>query len=705
MAMDAEKDKPLPPSFDDNAKTENNNNNDQQPDLDQDLPQNHEVDSPSSRGPPSDADSKPGNDNGSEIKAEEELAEIKLEEESSPLPPDLNKVSEEIDQYISLLSSTSKNDDQPTQPDLPIFVEQFINLVVAKIDNYDSGDSPVRWSRLTDEDSASFLEAVDRVSSLSNALSQFSSEEKYAYSINSIGGVLQRAMSYVEEEFKSLLEDYKINNSDQSNNTRNDAKLKQSKSSISKEESDQNPHPESSPAKESNIPGYSEETLSSLIRLSNFMITGGYETECCQEYFVVRRNALEESIHKLGFEKYSIDDVHKMQWESLEREIEAWIKTFKQCAMVQLSSERKLSGTIFSDHPSISESLFGSLSHGVLIQLLNFAEAVALTKRAAEKLFKFLDIYEALRDVLSEIDNLFSEEEWVKEIKTEASMIRSLLGETMISIFNEIENSIKSDTGKNTVPGGAVHPLTKYTMNYLEYACEYKETLEQVFREHQKIERADSATGSEFDYNSQTQNHNNEKVKQSPLQAQIIKIMDLLDANLEGKAKLYKDHALSSIFMMNNGRYILKKIRGCNEINSLMGDTWYRRKSSDLRQYHKGYQRETWGKLLSCLNPEGLSVNGKVSKPLLKERFKSFNTMFDEIHKTQSNWVVGDEQLQSELRVSISQMVIPAYRSFLGRYSQVFTPGRQTEKYVKFQPEDIETYIDELFDGNARKKP
>ena len=108
------------------------------------------------------------------------------------------------------------------------------------------------------------------------------------------------------------------------------------------------------------------------------------------------------------------------------------------------------------------------------------------------------------------------------------------------------------------------------------------------------------------------------------------------------------------------------------------------------------------------INLEGLNVNGKMVKPVLKERFKGFNAMFEEIHKTQSLWVVYDKQLQSELRVSISAIVTPAYRSFLGRFSGYLDPGRQTEKYIKFQPEDIETYIDELFDGNpasmARRK-
>ncbi|KDP41805.1 hypothetical protein JCGZ_26823 [Jatropha curcas] len=151
---------------------------------------------------------------------------------------------------------------------------------------------------------------------------------------------------------------------------------------------------------------------------------------------------------------------------------------------------------------------------------------------------------------------------------------------------------------------------------------------------------------------------------------------------------------------MNNGRYILQEIRGSAEIHQVVGDTWCRKKSSDLRNYHKSYQRDTWSKLLSCLGQEGLQVNGKVVKPVLKEKFKNFNLMFDEIHRTQSTWVVSDEQLQSELRVSITAVVIPAYRSFLGRFSQYLDPGRQSEKYIKYQAEDIETCLDELFDGS-----
>ncbi|XP_059295299.1 exocyst complex component EXO70C2 [Lycium ferocissimum] len=700
----------------DQTKSNDNNSNDKQPEIPEPLPLKDETEiNPS----PADESSK-----SSEAEIVEELPtdvgvikttdvdgaktddiekndedEAKAED-SSPLPPDLEKVSEEIDQFISDSSNLKGDNDESKPPDVPVFVEQFAVLVEAKIDDYDGGDAPIKWSQLPQEVATSFLDIVDRISKLLTYLCQFSSEYKYAYSISRVDGVLQRAMSYIEEEFKSILYDYKISP---------DADIETPSAKPNKEAANADAEqggsiPESAaPTEENKFPGYSEEIVTTLNNFSKALIAGGYESECCQVYFIARRKALEESLHKLGFEKYSIDDVQKMNWDSLEREVTAWIVTFRHCTNVLFSSERKLADAVFADQPSIAENILSNLSRGMMIQLLNFAEAVSMTKRAAEKLFKFLDIYETLRDFLPLVDKIFPVS-YADELKAEATLTRSRLGESMVSIFSELENSIQADSNKTPVPGGAVHPLTRYIMNYLKYVAEYRDTLEQVFREHQMIERADSTTGSDFDcQNPQAaqNDHHPSSNKLSPFETHMIKVMDLLDANLEAKSRLYKDTSLSSIFMMNNGRYILQKIKGSPEINSLMGDQWYRKRSSDLRQYHKNYQRETWGKLLQCLNHEGLNVNGKVNKPILKERFKSFNALFDEIHKTQSSWVISDEQLQSELRVSISNMVIPAYRSFLGRFSQTFTPGRQTEKYVKFQPEDIETHIDELFDGNA----
>ncbi|KAJ4823201.1 hypothetical protein Tsubulata_015149 [Turnera subulata] len=588
-----------------------------------------------------------------------------------------------------------KDDKLKTQVEIPVFVGKFLDLVEEVVAKHDSNEWRGKWG-VTPEDDASFLQLVSRISKLTTLLEPLRSDRSHGALINRVGCIQQRAMTYLEEEFRLLLEDAK---GTEPGTPKNDAKGKQHDSS------DRNATPESEVTPEvveDYFLGYSDEAVANLNRIAKEMIEGGYEMECCQVYMMVRGQAFDMCFTKIGFEKISIDEVQRMPWESLEREIPLWIKTVKDCATIYFSKERKLAESVFSDFPSISASLFSNLTRGVVIQILNFAEGVAMTKFSAEKLFKFLDMYEALRDNLPAIGGLFSEE-YENELKTETNAARCKIGETAICMFCDLENSIKSDTSKTPVPGGAVHPSTRYTMNYLTVCCEYKTTLEQVFKEHTKIERADSTSRPRFEgETTQSFNNKNDQENQSPFANQLNRIMDLLDSYLEFKSKLYRDVALSCIFMMNNGRYILQKIKRASEIHQAMGDTWFRKKSSDLRNYHKNYKVEAWSKLLACLSHEGLQSHGKVMKPVLKERFKNFNALFDDIHKTQSTWVVCDEQLQSELRVSISAVVIPAYRSFLGRFSQYFAPGRQYEKYIKFQPEDIETYIDELFDGNAK---
>ena len=43
--------------------------------------------------------------------------------------------------------------------------------------------------------------------------------------------------------------------------------------------------------------------------------------------------------------------------------------------------------------------------------------------------------------------------------------------------------------------------------------------------------------------------------------------------------------------------------------------------------------------------------------------------------------MVSDEQLQSKLRVSILAVVVPAYRSFLGRFLQFLDAGRLRKEF------------------------
>ncbi|XP_057530421.1 exocyst complex component EXO70B1-like [Amaranthus tricolor] len=582
-------------------------------------------------------------------------------------PTTLEEISEEIDGLIENLSSLEENSDLPNTPRSII---TFSKMVQSEIEKYDSPESTLRFGQDKDQDSK-LITSINRIAKLYNLLGKFSSNEMVGPALSATTLVVQRAMTYMEEELRIILED-----------------------SMSSESED-------------DYAMIGEETIPNTRRIVSLMISSGYETECCQVFSVLRRNAFKEAILRQGFEKISIDDVQKMQWESLEGKIVNWIKVVKYVANVLLPREKKLFDSVFSnEHPSIGEVMFSNLARSAVILFITFTESISTTKRTAERLFKVLDVYDTLTELITATDETCSNQ-CANDLRAELSSVRRRLGEAAVCIFCDLENSIKNDIAKNPVPGGAVHPLTRYTMNYLWYACDFKDTLEEVFSLHHSNELNIEALGPRRDHhhhrNENThdeQNNKNQEPKQTPFTAELMTIMTLLDENLETKSKLYKDPSLRYIFLMNNGRYILQKIKESADIHVLLGNDFRRKRSSDLRGYHKSYQRETWSRVLQCLNQEGLQVNGKVQKVVVKERLKSFNQMFDEIHKTQSSWVVSDEQLQSELRVSIAAVMIPAYRSFLARFGQHISAGRQYEKYIKYQPEDIETTIEELFDGN-----
>ncbi|CAK9144360.1 unnamed protein product [Ilex paraguariensis] len=602
----------------------------------------------------------------------------------------IHEVSEDIDRFTDSLSTA---DDKSNAPQVPETVETIVKIIESRIAKFNSNKTPTKSGKMTEEDSF-FMEAVRSLSKLANAFNEFPSSSTTSSLLDRTSMVLQRAMAFMEEEFRAILE------YSGTSNAKHLSTKSSSFNSIQEESSDRCMLPELESAREDDYPGYSPEIVTKMNRIAMVMISVGYETECCKVYSIARRKAFNDAMKKLELEKINIEDVQRMPWESLEGETTRWIKAAKDCSNVLFPGERNLAESVFSEYPLISRSLFSNLARAVVIQLLDFAEAVAMTKRSAEKLFKFLDMYETLSNLIPAISGSSSDDNH-HEMKSEISSTGDRIGEAAVNIFCDLENSIKGDVARTPVPGGAVHPLTRYVMNYLKYACEYKKTLEHIFQQHAKLEG--SSIGfikSNLETENESPRGNQIMANATPFSIQLMTVMDLLDSNLEAKSTLYKDLSLRYIFMVNNGRYILQKVKGSTEIHQVMGDTWYRRRSTVVRQFHKNYQRETWGRVLQCLGHEGLQVNKKVQKLAVKERFKTFSTVFDEIHKTQSTWVVSDEQLQSELRVSISALVIPAYRSFLGRFQQHLDGGRSAEKYIKYQPEDIETLIEGLFDGN-----
>ena len=130
-------------------------------------------------------------------------------------------------------------------------------------------------------------------------------------------------------------------------------------------------------------------------------------SECLHVFSSCRREFLEQSLSRLGLQKLSIEDVHKMQWHDIEDEIERWIKGFNVALKILFPSERRLCDRVFFGFSSAADFSFMEVCRGSTVQLLNFADAVAIGSRSPERLFKILDVFETLRDLISEFELLF----------------------------------------------------------------------------------------------------------------------------------------------------------------------------------------------------------------------------------------------------------------------------------------------------------
>ncbi|XP_059659845.1 exocyst complex component EXO70B1-like [Cornus florida] len=571
-------------------------------------------------------------------------------------------------------------------------LEQNLKSLDRQINRYLSADHPI-WS--DSADASSFLDAVDELLAAIRDWTPMAADKPVASCLDRADDLLQQAMFRLEDEFRSLMERggesfdvtrYRNNESGADYAFDSDKDEDEDGEMICS--GDDDPIPVAHPITDFDIviDALPSATINDLHEIAKRMVAAGFGKECSHAYSSCRREFLEESLSRLGLSKLSIEDVHKMPWSDIEDEIDRWIKAVNVAVRILFPSERRLCDRVFSGFSSAADLSFMEVCRGSTIQLLNFADAVAIGSRAPERLFKVLDVFETVRDLMPEIEVVFSDQ-YCLVLRNEAMAIWRRLGESIRGIFMELQNSIRRDPAKAAVPGGGPHPITRYVMNYLRAACRSRQTLEQVFEES----IAPPTGGGDY----------RKPDDASSLSVQMAWIMELLESNLESKSKIYRDPALCSVFMMNNGRYIVQKVKD-SELGSLLGDDWIRKHTAKVRQCHMNYQRSSWSKALGVLKQDNnSSLGSNVSVKGLKEKLKLFNMYFEDTCKSQSNWVIFDEQLREELRISVVGNLSPAYRNFLGRFQVVPELGKHAEKHIRYTVEDLEARINELFRGTG----
>ncbi|KAL1198346.1 Exocyst complex component EXO70A3 [Cardamine amara subsp. amara] len=412
--------------------------------------------------------------------------------------------------------------------------------------------------------------------------------------------------------------------------------------------------------------------------LAQQMVEAGHQQQVLTTYRDTRKAVLEQSLEKLGVERLSEDDVQRMKWYDLDGKITKWIHYMRISVKLLFATEKIICNQILDGVDSVvRDQCFAEITTNSFDMLLSFGYAVPKSKRSPETQFVMLDMYEIMTELQPEFELIFGSKPFT-EMKESTLKLTKLLAQTVQETIADFVTLVEMDATEGAVMDGSVHLICSYVVKYFKYLFDYQSTLGVIFQE--------------FD----------NKDLDNELKFAITRIIRALLKNLDGKSKQFQDAALTQLFLMNNVYYVVKYVTR-TEAGSMLGDDWVQTHRKIVQQHAKQYKTISWNKILQCLTVQSSGSdpieNETITTTLVKDKFKTFNSQFEELHHRQCQWTVPDIELRESLILAIADDILPAYRSFLKRFGPMIESGKNPQKYIRFTPEELERMLDDFFEG------
>ncbi|KAK2972237.1 hypothetical protein RJ640_014295 [Escallonia rubra] len=435
----------------------------------------------------------------------------------------------------------------------------------------------------------------------------------------------------------------------------------------------------------------SDECVHKLRNIAQRMIPAGTLSQGVEIYKSVRRPFIHSILQGSGTDKLSINEIRskKSEWVAVEAKIRLWIRVANVCFKVLFVREKRVCVQIFDEN--VGNDVFVKTVKDPALELINFAEAISTSRRSQERLFLVLDLYKVLFDVLADLERMF-EFTLSELVRVRANDTLAKLADMVRGILEEFENAVLGEVLQHPDPRGDLQGSTIKVMTYMKTMGSYEQTLVRLIICKPSIDPS---------YNGDLTSLRMEFAEldaQPPLAIHLRWIIAVHLFNLKGKSKQYEDVALAHLYMMNNVHYIVQKIVGSEELTKIIGHGYVTKLAIRVQEEAYEYQRPTWEKILHCLGNEGprvdkISFSG-VSKYALRQKIRSFNAMFEEVHRTHGTWIVRDSQLRDGLRISFLEKLIMAYKFLLAPFESFIDSEKHSEAIVKYSAGDLEIAVE-----------
>eukprot|EP00250_Pteridium_aquilinum_P012467 c20746_g1_i1 orf=204-2252(-) len=432
-----------------------------------------------------------------------------------------------------------------------------------------------------------------------------------------------------------------------------------------------------------------QDAIIQLLVIADRLRVNGRLDKCLKLYRAARGRTLKKSMASLKPEylrQSSVEALNQLKWEDIHNFLYKWLQDFQVIVRVLMASERELCIQVFPtlEPPSERMRLFAEIvEESKFAVLFRFAEEVACTQHRPEALLVGLfDLIRGLENLKEDFNKVFDGFE--EALEDFADLHRTLVHNVCRAYWELVKNV---ETRKSDVPSnGGKDRNASFVVNYMGMLLrDYKDTMELAFRSQHSSKTAGS-------------------IVEASVSNAASSIMDALEKSLEDRASRgYRDPLLAHVFLMNNYRHILVRLKECEGLATCLGEDfkvqWRKKVDHNMRSYLK----KAWEKVMVHLNREGLhlSSGGRgTSKDIMRSRVRAFNAAFEETYQQQCRWVILDEQLRDSVQLAIIQLLVPAYHSFIQSYGSLLEEGSYPhKKVVKYNGDRLQHLVRDLFEG------
>jgi len=395
--------------------------------------------------------------------------------------------------------------------------------------------------------------------------------------------------------------------------------------------------------------------INDLRKTIELMMGVGLTKECYEVYCNWRRESLKECLKKLlGFPEINTEE-HGEGVEFKDYVIRRRFEAVQFALTVLVPSERRLCDSVFCGFPSVADLCFTDVFRGATIQLLNIAVVTASGIHSNWRLFEIINMLQAWGDIIPSFQSLFSE----SLIKKAMAMFHDELGKASMANFMKVRNIMifLNPNARSMANRCWVSVTTINVMMYLVSTCLLQQTSE----------------------------HN--VARTSSFCVYIDRIMKHFERKLMAETKRWNP-AKSYLFMISNWRFV--------ELSAeRSGLDCFKKYSAKVQQNLKLYQ-STWNTELEFLkveNNESVAPNAYTES--LKSNINLFNNGFEHICRTQSKWAVFDKQQREQIIMSLQNILLPAYGSFIGSFQNIL--GKDAFQHIRYGMFDIQNQLNNLF--------